>query len=200
MAIVPSASPCPPSDVRWMSPLVADGICDVQRPITYHFVVVRSRRPLHLDLDPRSRRRRRGPARDELRQAETGAVDRRRPRVVVVGGRLRCRFERIVVRVRPRGRPERDCAVADGDRLGAVERAGGEIGSRRPAAVADRLVHSRLLRRRAVSDHECGQRARDDDEPNDDAVLHQIPLLILVPPRTADAITTVTFCPGRVRT
>jgi hypothetical protein len=40
MAIVPSASPWPPSDVRWMSPVVSDGIPDVQSPITYHFVDV----------------------------------------------------------------------------------------------------------------------------------------------------------------
>src|SRR3954447_26136243 len=40
IAIVPSASPCPPSDVRWMSPLASDGIRDVQRPMTYHFVGV----------------------------------------------------------------------------------------------------------------------------------------------------------------
>src|SRR3954454_23574655 len=40
MATVPSASACPPSEVRWMSPAASDGICDVHCPVTYHLVVV----------------------------------------------------------------------------------------------------------------------------------------------------------------
>src|SRR6059058_3598570 len=40
METVPSASACPPSEVRWMSAVASDGICDVHRPVTYHFVVV----------------------------------------------------------------------------------------------------------------------------------------------------------------
>ena len=35
METKPSASPCPPTDVRWMSPSP-----NAQRPIVYHLVVV----------------------------------------------------------------------------------------------------------------------------------------------------------------